>query len=85
MEEIKWETLRNLQVENKEEQSKKLRLLKAVLEELPPRCKEAFLLSKYNKLKYKEIAEEMGISVKTVELHISKALSVLRKNISLFL
>lgn len=85
LEEIKWETLKNLQVENKEEQSKKLRLLHSVLDELPPRCKEAFLLSKYNKLKYKEIAEEMGISVKTVEIHVSKALSVLRKSISLFL
>ena len=85
LEEIKWETLRNLQVENKEEQSKNVRLLQAGLEELPPRCKEAFLLSKYDKLKYKEIAEEMGISVKTVEIHISKALSVLRKRISLFL
>lgn len=85
LEEIKWETLSDIQVENKEEQSKKIHLLRTVLGELPPRCKEAFLLSKYNKLKYTEIAEEMGISVKTVEIHISKALSVLRKNISLFL
>ncbi|MFN4762530.1 RNA polymerase sigma factor [Gillisia sp. Q332] len=85
LEEIKWETLRDLQVENKEDQSKNVRLLQAGLEELSPRCKEAFLLSKYNKLKYKEIAEEMGISVKTVEIHISKALSILRKSISLFL
>ncbi len=85
LEEIKWETLHDLHTEPKEKESAKISLLNAVLDQLPPRCKEAFLLSKYNKLKYKEIAEEMGISVKTVEIHISKALSVLRKNLSSFL
>lgn len=85
LEEIKWETLRDLHTESREEEFNRIGLLHAVLDQLSPRCREAFLLSKYNKLKYKEIAEEMGISVKTVEIHISRALSVLRKNLSSFL
>lgn len=81
MEEIKWETLRDLNSGNPEEESKNIKLVHAVLDQLSPRCKEAFLLSKYNRMKYKEIAEEMEISIKTVEIHVSKALSVLRKNV----
>lgn len=81
LEEIKWETLRDLNSGNPEEESKNIKLVHTVLEELSPRCKEAFLLSKYNRMKYKEIAEEMEISIKTVEIHVSKALSVLRKNV----
>lgn len=56
-------------------------LVKNAIELLPPKCKEAFILSRYNKLKYREIAEEMGISIKTVETHISKALTLLCQNI----
>lgn len=77
--------MRDLHTDTEEEESKRIGLLPAVLDQLSPRCREAFLLSKYNKLKYKEIAEEMDISVKTVEIHISRALSVLRKNLSSFL
>jgi RNA polymerase sigma-70 factor (family 1) len=53
--------------------------LKSAIEELPPKCKEAFLLSKFEDRKYKEISVLMGISTKTVEIHISKALGLLRK------
>lgn len=48
------------------------------INKLPPNWREALLLSKYNRLKYHEIAEEMDISPKTVEKYISKAFSVLR-------
>ena len=60
---------------DKEEQIKK------AIEKLPKRTKEAFLLSKYDNLKYKEVAQIMKISVKTVEKHISKALLFLRTNV----
>jgi RNA polymerase sigma-70 factor, ECF subfamily len=45
---------------------------------LPQHWKEAIILSKYDKLKYHEIAERMKISQKTVEKYISKALQLLR-------
>ncbi|VAW16350.1 RNA polymerase ECF-type sigma factor [hydrothermal vent metagenome] len=54
--------------------------IKKLVNELPPKCKEAFILSKYDMLKYQEIADRMGISKKTVEAHISKALHFLRDN-----
>ncbi|MEA1897025.1 MAG: RNA polymerase sigma-70 factor, partial [Bacteroidota bacterium] len=40
---------------------------------LPENWREAIVLSKYDKLKYHEIAEEMDISQKTVEKYISKS------------
>lgn len=48
---------------------------------LPEQCKKVFLLSRKHELKNREIAERLGISVKTVEKHISKALSILRLNL----
>ncbi len=49
------------------------------IEELPPRCKEVFLMSKRDGLTYQEIASELSLSIKSVEKHISKALKILRK------
>ena len=46
---------------------------------LPPRCSEIFKLSRYDGLKYQEIADHLGISVKTVEVQMGKALKVLRE------
>ncbi|CAL1520130.1 RNA polymerase sigma-70 factor [Chitinophaga sp. MM2321] len=48
---------------------------------LPYKCREVFMLNYYGNLGYKAIAQEMGISVKTVEKHMSKALQVLRKEL----
>jgi RNA polymerase sigma-70 factor, ECF subfamily len=48
---------------------------------LPDKWKEAFVFSKYDNLKYHEIAEEMKISQKTVEKYISKALQFLRNEL----
>lgn len=42
---------------------------------LPPKCKEVFMLAKIEKIPYKEIAEMIHISVKTINIHISKAVS----------
>jgi len=57
----------------------KINQIEIVLAKLSKRSREAFVLSKVDNLKYNEIAEEMGISVKTVEKHISKALKFFRK------
>lgn len=49
-----------------------------VLEQLPPQCRVVFIKSRAENKKYSEIAAEMGLSVKTVEAHMSKALKVIR-------
>lgn len=48
------------------------------IDALPCRCREVFLMSKQQGMKYREISAELGISEKTVEHQISKALKVLR-------
>jgi RNA polymerase sigma-70 factor (ECF subfamily) len=45
---------------------------------LPPQCRKIFLMSRFEEKKYQEIADELGISIKTVEVHISRALLSLR-------
>src|SRR5436189_111345 len=45
------------------------------------KCKKVFVLSRFENKKYQEIANELGISVKAVEAHISKALQTLRNKL----
>jgi len=54
-------------------------LIESVINGMPESIREAFILSRYEDMKYKEIAEHLNISVKTVEVRISKALMILRK------
>ncbi|MDO1451196.1 RNA polymerase sigma-70 factor [Rhodocytophaga aerolata] len=49
---------------------------------LPAQCKKVFLLSRYEGKRTHEIAEQMQISPRTVETHISKGLSTLRSNLT---
>lgn len=51
------------------------------IKRLSPQCQQAFTLSRYEHLSYKEIAARMNISVNTVEKHISKALMILRQEL----
>jgi RNA polymerase sigma-70 factor (ECF subfamily) len=46
---------------------------------LTPQCQKVFLLNRFEGKKYQEVATELNISLKTVEAHMSKALSALRK------
>jgi len=50
-----------------------------IVDKLPPKCKEVFLLSRRAGLKNKEIAERLDISVKAVEKQITHALFVLQE------
>lgn len=56
-------------------------LLAAGLERLPPKCREVFVLSRMSKLTYQQIADTLGISIKTVENQMGKALKILRNYI----
>lgn len=50
----------------------------SAMKKIPPKCKIIFDLSREEGLGYNEIAKQLNISVKTVEAHMSKALSILR-------
>lgn len=53
----------------------------AYVETLPPQCKKIFLLSRAYGLKNKEIADQLGISIKAVEKQITKAISGLKEHL----
>lgn len=54
------------------------------LNSLPEQCRKVFLMSRMENLKYKEIAEKLDISQKTVEVHMGKALRILREKLKAF-
>lgn len=60
------------------------RIAKA-LEKIPTQCREVFTLSRFGELKYSEIADKMGISVKTVENQMGKALRIMREELKDYL
>lgn len=56
----------------------RLALLRRIVDELPPRCREVFILRKFEELEYEDIARQMGISRNMVEKHLRKALQYCR-------
>ncbi|MDH6308787.1 RNA polymerase sigma-70 factor (family 1) [Dysgonomonas sp. PFB1-18] len=59
-------------------------LVEKSVDELPPKTKSVYCLSRYNNMSYKEIANQEDISVKTVEAHISKALQRIKNQLSIY-
>lgn len=57
----------------------------AVLAAMPEKRREVFLASRFDGLKYNEIAEKLGISVKTVEAHMHAAFKQLREGLKDFI
>lgn len=55
------------------------------VEALPPRTREVFLMSRERDLRYSEIAEQLGVTVKAVEANMSRALRQLRDTLAPFL
>ncbi|MFO7655602.1 MAG: RNA polymerase sigma-70 factor [Bacteroidales bacterium] len=55
------------------------------LEELPEKSRAIFSMSRFEGLKYHEIAKKLSLSVKTIESNMGKALKLFRKNIKTYL
>jgi len=55
------------------------------LNKLPEQCRLVFKLSRFEELKYAEIAEQLNISVKTVENQMGKALKIMREQLKDYL
>jgi RNA polymerase sigma-70 factor, ECF subfamily len=55
------------------------------MEKLPEQCRLVFKLSRFEELKYAEIAEQLSISIKTVENHMGKALKIMREQLKDYL
>lgn len=81
--ELKYHSSLELAIQKFEDNSleKIMSLVKKEVQNLPPKCKQVFLLSRNEGLSNLEISEYLNISVKTVEAHIAKAFSTLRKKI----
>ena len=60
-------------------------LIDKTIDQLPNRCRIIFILNRFENLSYKDIGEQLGISIKTVENQISKALKILRETLGPFL
>jgi RNA polymerase sigma-70 factor (ECF subfamily) len=52
---------------------------------LPEKCRQIFEMNRHEGLKYAEIADKLGLSIKTVETQMSKALNVLREHLKEFM
>lgn len=59
--------------------------IELAIQNLPEYCRRIFEMSRFEELKNREIAEKMGISQKTVEAHLTKALKILRGNLREYL
>jgi len=53
--------------------------IRKAVDALPPQCRSIFIMSRYEELKYSEIAEKLGISVNTIQNQVCKALKLLRE------
>lgn len=68
-------------IESKELQER----IGAAMMVLPEKCRDVFHLSRNEQLSYKEIAEQMNISIKTVENQVGKALKIMREELKEYL
>ncbi len=53
--------------------------IRSAIDTLPPKCKAIFQLSRFEEMTYQEIADQLDISIKTVENQMGKALRILRE------
>ena len=71
----------NIEPSDNDKTERLIVLVEKEIEQLPPKCKETFLLNKKEGLTYVEIAEFQNVSVGTVEKQMNKAFSLIRSKI----
>ncbi|WP_247656548.1 RNA polymerase sigma-70 factor [Maribacter sp. MMG018] len=76
------EHLNTIVAEDEESTKKLIADVKNMMEDLPPKCKQVFMLSKKEGLTNIEISEHLEISVKAVEAQITRGFKILRKKLS---
>lgn len=76
-----YKRLMQLVKEDDDVKKEKIKLIQNAIDKLPPKCKAIFMLSKFEQLKYSEIAVHLGISTKTVEAQMGKAFAIIRKEV----
>ena len=81
LDQLKHEAIHEIVDLHDEDLDKKINLVISEVNNLPEKCRMVFLLAKKDGLKYSEIAQELNISIKTVERHMNKALRRLRANL----
>jgi RNA polymerase sigma-70 factor (ECF subfamily) len=80
LEHIKANALKSYIAEIDARQDEKIEFLKKQIENLPPRCRQILIMNKRDGMKYKEIARELNISVKSVESQMRIAFKRIREN-----
>ena len=60
----------------------RLILIEHALGQLPPQCKKVMMMSKFQKLKQQEIADTLGISIKTVKNHLTYGFKKIREQLA---
>jgi len=80
-----------LEHQQEDNSSKKLMIgelekhIQQAMSELPQQCRSIFQLSRFEQMKYQQIADHMGLSVKTIENQMGKALKLMRTKLAEFL
>lgn len=65
------------------EAKERVRLLQAAIADLPPKCRQVFLLHKFLDVPQAEIAARLGISINMVEKHVMKAMAHCRRRVEI--
>ncbi|MBL7798102.1 MAG: RNA polymerase sigma-70 factor [Saprospiraceae bacterium] len=68
-----------LDIDQKQEQERLETILHQAIGQLPEKCRLVFSLSRFEHMSHREIAEQLGISTKTIENQITKAMRLLRE------
>ena len=82
---LKLQSLDRFDVYDISERNQMEKLIRDAINSLPKRCRDIFLLSRMEGLKYREISERLGISVNTVECQMGIALKKLRAKLNVTL
>lgn len=67
--------------EEQAEHDQRLACLRQAIHQLPPKCQRVYLLKRVHGMSHAEVAQQFGISVKTVEKHLTAALKKLRQKV----